>query len=306
MRPTMKISAPFTYILLLSVVCLSMLHFSCSSAPKEVEPDTPGAGEAAKYAEFGNSFFNQARYQQAVEMYRLALDRYIRIDNQLGAISAYNALAKTFLAMGNTEEAELMLQSSLRVLKGLSPFKPEDSGLRSAAAEAYSNYGELEYIRGDYPQALDWFDQGLTLIAAKSDPDGYAILMHNRGTALHKLEREAEARQSIAEALKINLANDNLYEIASNYYMLAVLDLNADSVERALEHALEALAYDRSTENSPGIAQDLFILARIEDSRRNTERADGYLDRAEAIFHTIGFTNAVEAVEEYRKMRTEK
>jgi len=306
MRPAMKISVPFLRILFLFAVGLSVLLFSCSSAPKEVEPDTPAAGEAAKYAEFGNSFFNQARYPQAVEMYRLALNRYIRIDNQRGAVSAYNALAKTFLAMGNTEEAELMLQSSIRVLKSLSPFNPEDSGIHSAVAETYGNYGELEYIRGDYTQALDWFDQGLTLVSAESGPDGYAILMHNRGTALHKLERETEARQSINEALEINLANDNLYEIASNYYMLAVLDLNADSVEGALEHALKALTYDRSTENSPGIGQDLFLLARIEDSRGNTEKADGYLDRAEAIFHTIGFTGTVEAIEEYRKLRTEK
>ena len=118
----------------MTIVFMIVLHTSCSSAPKDVEPETPGAVEASKFADFGNSFFNQARYTQAIEMYQLALDRYIRIDDQRGTVSAYNSLAKAYLAMGGTTEAEAMLQSALKALRSGELIEQDDAGLRSAAS----------------------------------------------------------------------------------------------------------------------------------------------------------------------------
>jgi len=289
----------------ITIVCILILHTSCSSAPKDVEPETPAAVEASKFADFGNSFFNQARYTQAIEMYQLALDRYIRIDDQRGTVSAYNSLAKTYLAMGGTPEAEAMLQSALKALRSGGFIEQDDAGLRSAASETYNNYGELEYARGNYSDALDWFDEGLKMVSRDIDPDAYAVLLHNRGTVLYRRNQVEDARREFESSLAINREQENFYEIASNHYMLAVLDIRTGDIDKALVHAESALSYDRMTENSPGIGHDLFLLARIEDLRGNKDAAAGYLDRAESIFRTIGLSSAEESVKEYRKKRSE-
>lgn len=289
----------------LAAVCLIVFNISCSSAPKDAEPETPGAVEASKFSDFGNSFYNQARYAQAIEMYQLALDRYIRIDDQRGTVSAYNSLAKTYLAKGNTAQAEAMLQTALRTLKSGGLIEQDDAALRSVASETYNNYGELEYARGNYPDALDWFNEGLKMVSRNIDPNAYAVLLHNRGTVLYKQDKIEEARREFASSLAINREHDNLYEIASNHYMLAVLDVRAGDIDRALLHAESALSYDRTTENSPGIGHDLFLLARIEDLRGNSEAAAGYLDRSESIFRTIGLLSSEESVKEYRTTRSE-
>ncbi len=289
----------------LTILCMLAFCTSCSSAPKDAEPETPGAVEASKFSDFGNSFFNQARYAQALEMYQLALDRYIRIDDQQGAVAAYNSLAKTYLATGSTAQAEAMLQSALNALTSGGLIEQDDTALRSIAAETYNNYGELEYARDNYSEALDWFNEGLKLVSRDIAPDAYAVLLHNRGTVLYKQDRIEEARREFTNSLSINSEQDNLYEIASNHYMLAVLDIRTGSIDNALLHAESALSFDRRTENSPGIGQDLFLLARIEDLRGNTDSAAGYLDRAESIFRTIGLSSAEESVREYRNTRSE-
>ena len=53
---------------------LLVLGAACSSAPKDQPPPRSTALEAAKFAEYGNTFFNEARYAEAAEMYSLAMN----------------------------------------------------------------------------------------------------------------------------------------------------------------------------------------------------------------------------------------
>jgi len=303
--PLLKAMIPVKPILIL-LLFLAPLFFSlsCSSAPKDVLPETPTAAEAGKFADFGNSFFNEARYAQAADMYILALDRYIRIDNQNGVLSAYNSLAKTYLAMGKLSEAYSLLQSALKILESGGSLDRKDTDMRSLAAETFNNYGEMEYARGETAEALDWFNRGLDLTSMETDPDARAVLLHNRGTALYKLNDFDGARTDIQAALDINTYLENFYELASNHYMIAVLNIQARLPEKALSQAQTALDYDRKTENSPGIAQDLFLLARIEYSLDNSAQALDYLNRAAKIFETLAFDTEIRKTAEFKSMIT--
>src|SRR6056297_2747828 len=97
---------------LLLLAGLLLVWTACSSAPKDQPPPRSTALEAAKFAEYGNSFFNEARYAEAAEMYSLAMNSYIRIDDQLGSAICYNALGKTFLAQGIDAQALQMFTAA--------------------------------------------------------------------------------------------------------------------------------------------------------------------------------------------------
>jgi tetratricopeptide (TPR) repeat protein len=293
---TKKRLPPLEVFLLLLIG--GVLFFSCSSAPKNVEPERPTSAEAAKYADLGNSFFNESRFGEAAEMYELALQRYLRIDDQAGAVSAYNSLAKTKLASGDPGWAEKMLQAAGQILD---TYPLESEEFRKSRAETFNNLGELHYALGKYEQALDCFERGLNLVSAESDVGAYAILLHNRGTALFSLGRIDQGESSILEALEINRKEKNLYETASNHFMLALAAVERGDTAAAEDHATMALALDKEVENSRGIAHDLFLLGRIAHAAGQQEKSLGYLDRAEQIFLSLELEHSRSRVAEYRQ-----
>lgn len=299
-----RLSARLRLLLLLLLFLTGFFFFSCSSSPKNEEPKRPTSVEAGKFADFGNSFFNESRFSEAAEMYGLALERYLRIDDQLGAVSAYNSLAKTNLALGKAEEALRMLEAADKILNSYPSDSTETAGAAEPAqarAETFNNFGELRYALGEYREALEWFDRGIGVLSFEAEAAGYAVLLHNRGTALFSLGQIDQARESIVRALEINTEEKTLHETASNHFMLALIALEQGDSSSAAAHAEQALAIDKEVENSNGIGHDLFLLGRISHTAGQNDKALVYLDRAEQIFSSLNLPKSGEKVAEYRK-----
>ena len=62
------------------------LIVSCSSAPKQTEEITDKKHRAAEYTKFGNSYYNEGRYNQALQFFTLALNDNISVDNEEGIV----------------------------------------------------------------------------------------------------------------------------------------------------------------------------------------------------------------------------
>jgi len=277
-----------------------LLISACSTAPKQQEPPRATALEASKFAGYGNSFYTQARYEKAAEMYTLALNSYIRIADQLGATICYNALGKTFLAQGYIEKAEQMFQAAASSLNTFRPVDEADPNVKKAAAETYNNLGELAFRSDRYSEALNWFEKGMSLIADTEDSaETLAILLHNRGTVYRAQKQLEKAQREFEEALAINRNLDSLLEIASNHYMLGVVALQQQNLESAVDHAKKALEFDKLTENSVGIGHDLFLLGRSYIQMEDTETGREYLQRARTIFAVLELDGEYEKVVEY-------
>jgi tetratricopeptide (TPR) repeat protein len=259
----------------------------CSSVPDREEPPRRIAEQAAKYTEYGNSLFSQARFSQALEMYGYALDNYIRIDDIEGAARAYNAGGAVYMALERMEEAEGLFQRAYRTL--VPPGRQEkESEYPGALAETLGNLAEVAYRRGRTEQALDYISRGLALVTAEDYPLETAVLLHNRGT-VRKAEGDLQAAEDdLRRALEYNRAEDQLGEMATNYYMLGSLAMERGEPEAALEQLEQALALDKQIENSLGIAQDLQALADIHRSLGREQWAAEYDQRARRILSSLG------------------
>jgi tetratricopeptide (TPR) repeat protein len=279
---------------------------ACSSAPKDQPPPRSTALEAAKFAEYGNSFFNEARYEKAAEMYTLAMNSYIRIDDQLGTAICYNALGKTFLAQGAVEKAQRMFAAAAETLTIFEPIPTAAPNVKKTAAETYNNLGEFAYRAGNVSTALQWFEQGIKLLeeSEKELADALAILLHNRGSVYRARGDFAAARQEFQRALEINTNRKNFIEIASNHYMLGVIALQTENYSAAVRYAQSALEYDKLSENSVGIGHDLFLLGRSQIASGNREVGREYLVRARTIFATLELERDYKKVVEYLQRNT--
>ncbi len=274
--------------IIIGSMTLILLVTACSSAPKDQPPPRATATEAAKFAEYGNSFFSEAQYKKAAEMYTLAMNSYIRIDDQLGTAMCYNALGKTYLAQAETEKAKRMFQSAVSTLHIFKPIETAGPKIKAVAAETYNNLGEFSFRFKKYEEALTWFEKGILLLEPdQNDTTAMAVLRHNRGTVYRAQDRLKQAQKEFSQALEINTKQENFIEIASNHYMLGVIALQENRIDEAIQHAQTALEYDKMMENSVGIGHDLFLLGRSTVTAGEHEVGIEYLQRAQTIFAAL-------------------
>src|SRR6056297_616170 len=298
-----KTACPLFSFISLTFVCVLVFFSSgCSSTPKNQPLPRSTALEAEKFAEYGNSFFNEARYDKAAEIYSLSMNNCIRIDDQLGTIICYNALGKTYLAQGATESAERMFQSAVSTLHIFQPIDTADETVKKAAAETYNNLGEFSYQFEEFVAALKWFNKGIELLASEyADSEAMAVLRHNRGNVFRIQNKLDMARKEFNSALEINTQKENLIELASNHYMLGVVALQQNQFDTAVYHAQNALKYDKRSEHSVGIGHDLFLLGRGTVEAGEKEVGLEYLHRARRIFTTLELDGEGEKVVEYMR-----
>ena len=121
------------------LLILLFIFLSCSSAPEEQEEISNVRNRAAENTEFGNTYFNRAKYDQALSFFNLALTDNISVDNEEGIVQSYNSIGKVYLATGSIEAAE----NNFRLALGLAG-KIETPSLISQSA---NNLGEVFLIR---------------------------------------------------------------------------------------------------------------------------------------------------------------
>jgi tetratricopeptide (TPR) repeat protein len=267
-------------LLTLPACCAALLLVAaCSTAPKQTDEVTAVKTQAAQDSTTGEGYLRQGRSVLALQFFTQSLSEYTSIDDEQGIITAYNAVGKTYMAMGSLDMAEDMFTRARDRARAFSP---------ALLFVSTNNLGELFLARGDAAKALALFEEALAMPASSRSPQQEGILHHNLGTAQKNLGNLEEALASYKTSLDINLAKKLNAEAASDYYMIAsVRSLQGDYAE-ADRNAQLALTFDKRIENSPGIGQDLFALGLIARKRADLATAFDYFQRSYLVFTTVG------------------
>lgn len=268
---------------------------SCSSAPPAKEEVFEKRNLATQYMEFGNRYYQEADYPQALQLYILAKNYFISVDDTEGIIGSYNALGKTYLRLGMPSEAEAHISFALDLAKGSGKSRlilqtvNHLAGIHLQGSNIAKAYTLLEEYRAQVPQTSPWTVE-------------HGVYFHNLGAALHGLKRFTEAEQMASQAATINLGLKNYGELASNHYLLALIRQNQDNFSQALSDAETALRYDKQMENSLGIAQDLLLLGFLKEKSGNHLEAFDYYSRSFLVYrsmnHQGGMNRSLKRLEE--------
>jgi tetratricopeptide (TPR) repeat protein len=267
-----------------AVLCLLL---SCSTAPKTDTAPTGVKTQAAQDAANGDGYLRQGRYVLALQFYTQALSEYTSIDDEVGIVTCYNAVGRTYLGMGSLDMAADMFTRALDRAPDASP------SLRFVAT---NNLGELALARGDATGALSLFQEALAMPPKARTDQETGILYHNLGTAEKNLGSYAEALSWYQKSLDINLPHKLTAEAASDYYMIASVHSLQGSFDDAAANAQKALALDKQVENSPGIAQDLYALGLIARKRGDLSAAFDWFQRSYLVYTTLSSPPATRKV----------
>ena len=183
------------------------------------------------FCQRGDALRKKRAFKDAIADYTAALSR------APGSLCAYHGRAQAYLAQGNTQQALAEVATGLRT-------KPASLQLLVLRGRA-NKQAKL------YDAALTDFSQALTSKSQSSlRPDDRATIRSERALVLLKLDRSADARADVDEALRI--APENASAIAT-----------MGSVEEQSGRKPEAIAF---------YSRALTIKPDLEDAKRGLER----------------------------------
>ena len=258
------------------------LFTSCSSAPEAGNETLEKKNRAAENTEFGNSYFNQANYAQALNFFTLALNDNISVDNEEGIIQSYNSIGKVYLALSDLPAAERNFSQALTMA-----YK---AGVAPLIAQSANNLAEVYLIRNELDKSLGFFQEAMKQIDTESPGSDGAIIFHNMGCVYKKMGKLDEALKLFQNALEVNLKLKRFEEAASNYYMISSVYSKRGDYTMALDYAGQALDLDKRVENSLGIAKDLLALGIISSKAGKYEEACNHFKRSYQVYQTLSLT----------------
>jgi len=260
---------------------------ACSSAPPPKEEVFDKRNLATQYMEFGNRYYQDTDYQQALQLYLLAKNYFSSVDDTEGIIGAYNALGKTYLQLGMPAEAEAHVVFALDIAKTSRKDRfilqtvNHLAGIYLQGGIASKAHSLLEEYRSLIPQTPPWTIE-------------HSVYYHNLGAALQALKRFQEAEQAVSQAVAINLELKNYGELASNYYLFALIRQSKGNLLQAINDAEAALKYDKQMENSIGIAQDLLLLGFLKEKTGNQTEAFDLYSRSFLVYRALNHRSGME------------
>lgn len=267
------------------IILVSLM--ACSSAPPPKEEVFEKRNLATQYMEFGNRYYQDTDYPQALQLYLLAKNYFASVDDTEGIIGAYNAIGKTYLQLGNPAEAETHIKLALDIAKA--------SRKDRFILQTVNHLAGIYLQRGDFSQAHSLLEEYRPLLPGNPPwTVEHGVYYHNKGVALQALKKYQEAEQVVSQAVAINLELKNYGELASNYYLLALIRQNQGSLTQAITDAETALKYDKQMENSLGIAQDLLLLGFLKEKTGNSTEAFDFYSRSFLVYRSLNHRSGME------------
>jgi len=248
-----------------------VMALSCSSAPPKRDTVANVKNQAAEASVFGNEYFQQGRYDLALQSFARALEYNTSVDNTEGIIRSYDSIGRVHMAVGDLERAEELFARAREMAR-------EEGGTLLFAST--NSLGEVYLRKGEPQKALSIFQEALAIPAARLTAEQTGVLSHNLGTAQMNLGNGAEALALFEKSLSINLANKLFEAAAADCYMMASLRSKEGDLAGARKDGERALQYDKQVENSPGIVLDLYALGTIALRSGDPESAYDYFRRS--------------------------
>jgi len=259
------------------VYCACGLFFSlasCSSLPTDSGDSLVYTyqKQAADLLKQGNAALENRNYSSAEDYYRQAYEANARVDNLEGMSIANNSLGFLYLTVKNTQAALAAYEKAL--------YCAQLAQKTDLVCRVYLQLARTKLETGDLKGAREYLTQAQTLGVLDQGAALSAQYYHTLGLVLRSENALDEALEAFKKAKDLNHSVKQLKEEAVNYYVLASLMFKTEQYDEALQYLDQALLLDKQTENSSGLAEDLFAFARVYVSKKDDPKARDYAWRS--------------------------
>ncbi|MGQ0774958.1 MAG: ATP-binding protein [Pseudonocardiales bacterium] len=191
-------------------------------------------GEGRALGNLGQVHLQQGRYQQAAEHQQQAVALFHEIGDRAGEVIALVNLGLVHVRQGCWQQAAEHFQQTLTLAREI--------GDQAIEAHALTNLGNVHRQQGRYQQAADHQQQALTLATQIGDRGAEAEALNGLGETLRSIGELCEACIRHTAALTLATQIGDRYEQARAHDGLANAHHTADDPDQARQHWCEALA----------------------------------------------------------------
>ena len=161
---------------------------------------------------------------------------------------------------------------------------------------AYNNIGIIEFSRGAFQVAAEYFEKSVRIDEKVGAVEYEAMARENLAEAFELLGRWGEALAQYNRCLALQGFDDTRASRSSVYIPLARLMNKKGDIARAMSYAQKALSAAERARDEDLIAEASYVLANIEDERENYSEAERYLARSMSIFESHQTTQGLARV----------
>ncbi|MBZ0136976.1 MAG: tetratricopeptide repeat protein [Planctomycetes bacterium] len=153
----------------------------------------------------------------------------------------------------------------------------------SSAGSALANIGTLHYEKGDYENALDYYEQALALHRTRGDKQAEAITLGNIGAILRLKGSTDTAERHYLDGIRLCREIGDVPLLASFYSKLANLCNQLGRLDQAAELFRSAIEIERESSAGPAFAQTLCNFGLALSDRGEPQEAESAFREAVAV-----------------------
>jgi tetratricopeptide (TPR) repeat protein len=249
---------------------LSLKMFEESGSEKNI---------AYSYNHIGAIFLMLKNYEEAIRNFELSLAIKRKLNNKKGLVSGYNNIALAYFELKNFDKALENYDLALKYAVELN----DEIGI----SNSYTNRGVLLAETGKLPEAYESYHKSLAMQRKINDKTALSTVLLDLSVLVNKMDRPAESKKLLLEALQVSLESDTKNNIMECYHNLAQREYKDKNHGKAIEYLKIYAGYKDSLLNETNIKKTIqsqmqydFNKKQAADSIRNVE----YLKK-EAIRH---------------------
>ena len=154
-------------------------------------------------------------------------------------------------------------------------------GFSRGDATALKNIGIVHYFKGRYVEALEAYNQSLTIFRSLSDNVGIANLLSNIGVVYYDRGDDTKALEFYLQALHhAELASDQNRRLAVLNNIGGIYFMKEETFDKALQYYDQALSLATERKDSQNIGSIAVNMGSIHFNKKNDEKALAYFNMA--------------------------
>lgn len=166
-------------------------------------------------------------------------------------------------------------------------------GLKEEEATALRLSGNVKYVKGAYPEALDSFQKSYLLYKELNDSTSQGMLLSNIGLIFKNLKQYSMALANYRKAYDIFLATNDSTSMSRLFNNLGVIYKNLESYDSARYYYLLSLKGKQQKDDKKGIASTLTNLGIVSSLENDNHAAENYFKESIEIEEELGNTEGV-------------
>jgi adenylate cyclase len=171
----------------------------------------------------------------------------------------------------------------------------EAKNIKSHIVLAINNLGKIKQEKGDYKKAIDYYQQGLSIVIQLGNKNDIALQLNKIGTVYRILGKYNEALNYYQKSLLIQNELDNKVDIANLLNNIGFMHELLDNYTDALKYYEECLSIMQKSGSKVGVANSMNNIGYIHEVLDNYDDALAYYEKALKIMQEIGNKHGIAA-----------